>query len=334
MGLRVGVLGTGAIGTDHAMMLATIIGGATVVALFDVDTARAAELAERIGARRHDTATGVIDDAGVDAVVIASPGTAHAEQVLACIAAGKPVLCEKPLASTVDDAARVVAAEAGVGRRLVQVGFMRRFDPGYVAVKATIASGRIGTPLIVHCVHRNRSVPAGFTNAMAMTDTMVHEIDIVRWLLDDEIVSVRVVRGRRGPHAVDDHDDPQLALMTTASGVLAEVEVILHWPPGYDVRCEVVGSDGLATLEHPRVVSTTTTGSRSEAVPDGWQTRFGDTYRIELQAWVAATLAGNVVGASAWDGYAATVVAHAAVAAQGAAGEVAVQLIDRPMLYR
>ena len=333
MALRVGVLGTGAIGTDHATMLATTIGGASVASVFDVDTNRADELADRIGARRHDTATGLINDADIDAVVIASPGTAHAEQVLACIAAGKPVLCEKPLASTVDDAARVVAAEAATGRRLVQVGFMRRFDPGYVAVKDAIATGRIGTPMIVHCVHRNRSVPVGFTNAMAMTDTMVHEIDIVRWLLDDEIVSVRIVRGGRSPHAVDGHDDPQLALMTTASGVLAEVEVILHWPPGYDVRCEVVCSNGLATLEHPRIVSTTTTGNRSEVVPDGWKTRFGDTYRIELQAWVAATLAGTVVGASAWDGYAATVVAYAAVAAQGAADEVAVQLIARPPLY-
>ena len=327
------MVGTGAIGTDHATMLATTIGGASVVSVFDVDTGRADELADRIGARRQDTAGRLINDADVEAVVIASPGTAHAEQVLACIAAGKPVLCEKPLASTVDDAARVVAAEAATGRRLVQVGFMRRFDPGYVAVKDTIATGSIGTPMIIHCVHRNRSVPVGFTNAMAMTDTMVHEIDIVRWLLDDEIVSVRIVRGGRSPHAVDGHDDPQLALMTTASGVLAEVEVILHWPPGYDVRCEVVGSDGLATLEHPRIVSTTTTGNRSEVVPDGWKTRFGDTYRIELQAWVAATLAGTVVGASAWDGYAATVVAYAAVAAQGAANEVAVQLMARPPVY-
>ena len=155
MDIRVGVVGTGIMGSDHARTLAGSIKGAALVAVADKDRDRASAVASETRARRvHAEAGALIDDPDVEAVLIASPDPTHEDLVLACLEAGKPVLCEKPLASTITGCLRIVAAEAAIGRRLVQVGFMRRFDPGYLAMKATLATGRAGA-LLMHCVHRN-----------------------------------------------------------------------------------------------------------------------------------------------------------------------------------
>ena len=113
----------------------------------------------------------------------------------------QPVFCEKPPATTAEDCLRIVEAERAHGRRLVQVGFMRRFDPGYRQMREVLSTGSPGAPLIVHCAHRNPAVPESYHSAMAAQDTAVHETDVLRWLLDDEIVSAQVVtpRARSGP---------------------------------------------------------------------------------------------------------------------------------------
>src|SRR6266705_1314548 len=174
---RVGIIGTGVMGTDHARLLSTVVAGATLSAVFDVDRARAAAVAGSVGsARRAATRTGadrtsapralddpveLIRDEAVEAVLVASSDPTHEELVLACIKAGKPVLCEKPLAPTVEGCRRILDAEEAYGSRLVSVGFMRRYDPGYLELKAALDSGRIGAPLLLHCVHRNPTAPAG-----------------------------------------------------------------------------------------------------------------------------------------------------------------------------
>src|SRR2546421_3539475 len=197
--LRVGVIGTGNIGTDHARRLSAQISGARVGAVFDVDAARAREVAGEVGAVAFDRATDLIDDASVDAVIIASPGDTHADLALACIAADKPVLCEKPLATTSGAALKVLGAEIAHGRRLIQVGFMRRYDAGYRVVKAAIDDGVIGEPLLAHCVHRNATVPDSFTSEMSLTDSVIHEIDTSRWLIGQEITGTTIVAALRSP---------------------------------------------------------------------------------------------------------------------------------------
>ena len=154
------------------------------------------------GAVVHETAQDLIADDHVDAVLVASWGPAHEEQVVAAIGAGKPVFCEKPLAPSSDACLRIMEAEMAAGRRLVQVGFMRRYDPGYLAMKAAAQDGSIGAPLLMHCAHRNPSVPDyGFTTEMIITDSSVHEIDLVRWLFEEEIVAASVLRPRRSGQA-------------------------------------------------------------------------------------------------------------------------------------
>jgi myo-inositol 2-dehydrogenase/D-chiro-inositol 1-dehydrogenase len=246
--VNVGIIGAGAIGADHLRRLSTRVSGARVAVVFDVDTKRAAALAEGSGTTLGTSAKEVIEDPAVDAVLIASPGDTHAQLTLACIQAGKPVLCEKPLAPTSDECCEVLAAEVAHGSRLTQVGFMRRYDAGYRAVKQAIDAGSIGEVLMVHCVHRNVSSAPSYTSDMSFTDSAIHEIDTARWLIADEIVATTVIGVRRSSLAPSHLRDPQLVLLEFRSGVVVEVEIFVNCQYGYDVRCEVVGSTGVSTV--------------------------------------------------------------------------------------
>lgn len=161
--------------------------------------------------------------------------------MLAAIAAGKPVFCEKPLAVTAQGCRNIVDAEAKHGKRLVQVGFMRPYDQGYRALKQVLTSGQIGEPLMLHCAHRNPTVGEAYTTDMAITDTLIHEIDVLRWLLDDDYVSVQVVFPRKSPKAFPHLKDPQIVLFETAKGTRIDVEIFVNCQYGYDIQCEVVG---------------------------------------------------------------------------------------------
>ena len=194
MTVRVGVVGTGMIGRDHVLRLSNVLAGAEVVAVTDVDPDNAAAaVADLPRAVVHPDGQALVDAPDVDAVIVASWGPTHEEYVLACLAAGKPVFCEKPLATSQEACRRILDAEVAVGRRLVQVGFMRRYDPAYRAMKDVVTSGAIGAPLLVHSRHRNPSVPSHYVREMAITDSAVHDFDIVRWLLDEDFVSATVL---------------------------------------------------------------------------------------------------------------------------------------------
>ena len=334
--VSVGVIGTGMIGTQHVHRLSCQVVGSRVGAVFDVATDRAAALASEVGAQAAASWPELVDDPAVDAVLIASPGDLHVEQVLACLAAGKPVLCEKPLATTADDALKVVQAEAAAGRRLVQVGFMRRYDAGFRDVKAAIEGGVIGEPLLAHAVHRNPGVPGTFVGEMSLTDSLVHEFDTFRWLFAQEIVATTVVPVRQSPLGAAHLRDPQIVLLELANGAVVDAESFVNCQYGYDVRCEVVGSLGTVALDNPRTTLVLGAGRRGEAVPPDWGVRFGRAYQDEIQAWIDALTTGRTVseGASdAWDGYAAAAVAETAVASFTRGARTEVTLVEKPDLY-
>jgi myo-inositol 2-dehydrogenase/D-chiro-inositol 1-dehydrogenase len=299
--VRVGVIGAGAMGAAHIATLDAQVDGARVVAVHDP---------ARAGGGSRPTGEELIADRGVDAVLIASPPQTHEALLRACLDHGKPVLCEKPLAESAEACARIVAAERASGARLIQVGFMRRFDPAYLHLRGQLEAGAIGAPLVVHCAHRNATVPEHFDAALALTDSVVHEVDVLRWLLGDEIAAVTVHNGRPAAAAPAGVADPQLVLFETASGVLADVESFLRAGYGYDIRCEVVGE--LGTLALP------------QRVDPGFEQRFADAYRAELEAWIASVRSGDPAGPGAQDGLAAARVTAAALRSAATGGRVPV----------
>jgi myo-inositol 2-dehydrogenase/D-chiro-inositol 1-dehydrogenase len=333
MAIRVGVIGTGTIGSDHVRRLTGEVVGASVSGVFDVARDRAGEVAAPAGATVHAGWQDLVASDDVDAVLIASPGELHPEQAIACIEAGKPVLCEKPIATTTAEAVRVLQAEVAAGRRLAQVGFMRRYDAGYRGVRTAMRDGTIGVPLLAHAVHRNPAVPHTFQGEMSLTDSVVHEFDAFRWLFDAEIVSVLVLPVKQSPAGAPHLRDPQIIVVQLAGGEVVTIESFVNCQYGYDVRCEIVGSLGTVSLDNPRTTVVVGGGGRREPVPADWRERFGPAYVNELQAWIAGLAAGRVDGPSVWDGYAATAVADAAVASYGKGERVEVHLLPKPGLY-
>lgn len=332
MTLRVGVIGTGMIGQDHIRRLTEVLSGAEVVAVSDIDGHRAKAAAPK-GAEVFDAPGALIGSDAVEAVVICSWGPAHEEQLLACIGAGKPAFCEKPLVTSEAAALRVMEAEVACGRRLVQVGFMRRFDADYRRLKAVIDGGTLGAPLLYRSVHRNASVPAGlYTSEMPLNDTLVHDADISRWLLDDEVAGVEVRVPRRSSRG-GDLRDPTLVLLHTESGALVSVEVSVNVGYGYDIRGEMSCEDGVAALPNrPATVVSDRHGIR-QAIPEDWRERFIEAYDQEFREWIVAAGQGTATGPSTWDGYAATLVADAALRAVESGQLERIALRAKPALY-
>jgi len=357
MTVRIGVIGTGMIGADHIRRITTVLAGATVTAVTDVDADRAAKVAQQYGVPTvHASGADVIADPGVDGVIVASWGPTHEEYVLGSIAARKPVFCEKPLATTPDACWRIVQAETAAGRRLVQVGFMRRYDTGYRALKATAGGGSIGAPLLAHMAHRNPSVPSTVTSEMAINDSVVHEIDVTRWLLDEEITAVMILLPKRSRYAAEGLQDPMVVMFRTESGVLVDDELSVNVGYGYDIQAEVVGEAGNARLAGGGDIVLTSEGGRRTAVPADWRERFAGAYDTEFRFWIDNIAEGREAGGpSSWDGYAAAVVADACVTAlrgaspdgasldggsldggglDGGGGWTPVPLRERPDFYR
>jgi myo-inositol 2-dehydrogenase/D-chiro-inositol 1-dehydrogenase len=331
--LKVGVIGTGMIGQDHIRRMTEVLSGVQVTAVTDVDADAARRVGERIGATVHASGEELIADDAVDAVVVCSWGPTHEQYVLASIAAGKPVFCEKPLATTQEACQRILDAEVAHGSRLVQVGYMRRYDVAYRALKRVVDSGDIGAPLMMHCAHRNPSVPSHYEKEMAITDTAVHEIDMVRWMFDDEIAAARVLIPRKSKNG-GPLQDPLFLLLEMAGGALIDVEISVNIRYGYDIRGEVVGEDGTAALGELSPVSVRRGNQIATPVPADWRERFLLAYDVEFQEWINAVSGGGApVGPSSWDGYAAAVVSDASVEALRTGERVEVALVERPKLY-
>lgn len=324
MSLAVGLVGAGVMGAEHGRILHDATRGAHLAAVADADTAKARAAAR--GARVFAEAEAMIADPAIEAVLIAAPDALHGQLVLACLAAGKPVLCEKPLAATSEEGLKLVQAEAALGRRLIQVGYNRRFDPGYLAMKAAVAAGEIGAPVLLHNTHRNASAPPWFVGAMPITNSLVHELDISRWLLEAELTSATLHGGPDG--------DPFLVVMQADTGVVISNEIYMNAAYGYHVEAEIVGRSGSLRLTQPARLTKNADRAHAYAYPDNWVPRFVEAYVAQTNAWVQSVKSGEPVGASAWDGYVATALAEQIVPALTQPGPHALHLPERPALYR
>lgn len=332
--IRIAVVGAGLMGSDHILRITNRIVGAHVSAVVEPDETRAKLALENAPfAKSYPTIEAAIDDNAMDAVLIATPGQFHEPVLIPALGAGLPILCEKPLTPDAVSALRIVQAEVATGKQLVQVGFMRRFDSGYVQLRDFIASGEQGELLGLHCAHRNPAVPDSYHDDMLIFDSVVHEIDAVCFLTDSPIAVIEVKHFKRNSLSPSHLNEPILALLETQSGVLATVEMNVSVQFGYQVRTEAVLEKGIAEIGRTSGMVTHVAGKISTAEHTSFKTRFAAAYDAQIQRWVNAVKVGKIDGPSAWDGYLAAAAVDAGLEALRSNKRVEVTYASKPTFY-
>lgn len=334
--LKVGVIGCGGMGRDHIKRVTERVQGATVVAvsdLFEEGAKKAAAIAGE-GCKVYNNGKDLINDPDVEAVMIISPGFAHVDDLLEAIKVGKRVFCEKPLCTTAADCQKVMDAEVASGKHLIQLGFMRRYHKGYQQIKEAIATGEYGEPLMMHCTHRNPEVGTNYDTPMAVTDTVIHEIDLCHWMVGDDYESVQVIMPKVTKYSHPALKDPQFMIMKTKSGVTIDVECFVNCKFGYDINCEVVCEDGSLKMGTPMAPSIRKSAQCSSEITTDCFVLFKDAYDAEVQNWVDRAADGVIEGPNTWDGYLAAVTADALVAAQTSGQIEKVNTVEKPEFYK
>ena len=276
-----------------------------VVVVADVIAESATVAAEIAGAAPSIDPLAAARSADVDAVVIASPDETHAELAIAAIESGHHVLCEKPVASTVEDAQRVLDAETSTGRSLVQVGFMRQYDPAHRQMYDALAG--VGRIQHLRCVHRNTNDQWSRPLEVVLTQSVIHDVHTIRWLSGSEFSSVMTsVVGRRRPV---EHLTVVGRLVDGTTATLEFVEATY----GYDVEIEVTGEEGMVICSQPGQPIVRQERSAHRFVGDDWFGRFREAYRLEIADWVGGVMADEVRGPTTADGLAAQRVVAAAI---------------------
>ena len=321
-------------GADHARIVAEDLPGACLQVVCDMDEARARSVAQTYGAQHVATdPEGVIAREDVDAVIVASPDFTHAPLTLTCIKAGKKVMCEKPLSQSSSDCIDVMKAEEAAGARHVMLGFMRRYDPAYLEMRQALKDGEIGRALMMHNWHRNGDTPAAdFTGAMAITNSAPHEFDILRYMLDTEATAITA----RQPKRSDSKVAPVVMVIETADDQIVTVEVNNNAAYGYDVKAELVGEDGTIATNHVAYTRLDKAKTKSVTHDPDWRKRYAEAYRQQNRAFLAWVRGGAYpeLASSAWDGYAAAVIAEAGVRALDAGAREPIHFIDKPEFYK
>jgi myo-inositol 2-dehydrogenase / D-chiro-inositol 1-dehydrogenase len=337
-GVAVGVVGAGAMGTRHADNLHRKVVGVRVAGVTDANPARAEAVAAKCGsAKVFEDARSLIEDGGIEAVLIASPDDTHAGLVLECLRSSKPVLCEKPLATGSEDARKIVEAEAQLGKKLVQIGFMRRYDPQHVAVKEVVDAGAIGRPLLFEGWHRNVALPPFMSVEDVTTEFVtfaaaIHDFDSVRWLLGQEIQEVYARGVNTDPAFGADTYDLQLIQLSLSGGCLATIEVYVTADYGYEVGLELVGERGTARTASPQSPVVRRDGAQSQAIEQDFPERFQTAYLIEVEQWIEGIKNGRLIGPDVWDGYTSVLAAEGCVASLRSGMPQRLPSLERPPL--
>ncbi|MBD0711903.1 MULTISPECIES: Gfo/Idh/MocA family oxidoreductase [unclassified Streptomyces] len=290
--MRIGLIGTGRIGSFHAAVLARHPG---VGALFvtDADTARAAEVARALGVRAVPDVEALLG-LGPDAVVIASATASHAGLIVRAARAGLPVFCEKPIALDVPGTRAALAAVADAGTEL-QIGFMRRFDAGYRAAREAVRSGRLGRLHTVRAATSDPQPPPAAYLPLSgglFRDCLVHDFDVVRWVTGREVVEVYATGSDAGPGMFREAGDVSTAaaLLTLDDGTLVTATATRCNGAGYDVRMELAGDRDQIAVGLDDRTPLASVEPHGPAAPErpwpGFLERFAPAYRAELDAFV------------------------------------------------
>lgn len=305
------MLGVGAMGRRHAEILRQLVLDAELVAVADANLERAQSVAADLEIEHaFGSFDALLENKAIQAVVIAAPDRFHAEAIRAAAAAGKDILCEKPLALDLDDALQAMAAVERAGVRL-QIGFMRRYDPAYARAKARIDAGEIGEPVVFKSIGRDRLPPpieayrAGL-NGMLFLNSSIHDFDLARWLLGDEVAEVSAFGTAAIRPEVAEHGDIVAGLVNLKyrRGAIGNVESYVQCLYGYDVRTEIAGSKGslmIGSQHSLRSAILQPEGSRRE-IPDHFLSYFADAYVAEMRDFVRCMLGGGSPRVTGEDG--------------------------------
>jgi scyllo-inositol 2-dehydrogenase (NAD+) len=319
--LGVGVVGVGEMGKRHAENLRRLVPEARLVAIADVAAQRAKQVAEELEIdRAYGTLEELLQDKQVDAVVIATPDKFHAQSIRVSAAAGKDILCEKPLALTLLDA-QAALAEVSRARVRLQVGFMRHYDPAYVSAKKRIEAGEIGTPVVFKSLGRDKDEPplAAYqsgVNGMLFYTNSIHDFDLARWLLQDEVSEVQAYTTTAIRPELANYRDIVAGVVNLkfAHGAIGNIESHAQAIYGYDVRTEIIGSKGsifVGTLQKTPATFLTAHGS-SKNLADHFLSQFADAYLAEIRDFVHTMLSDRAPLVTGEDGLRALEIAVAA----------------------
>jgi myo-inositol 2-dehydrogenase/D-chiro-inositol 1-dehydrogenase len=309
---------------------------AQLVALSDPDEARLHDVAAKTGSPTcYTDPMRLIADDAVDVVIVASPDNTHAAFTMKALELGKPVFCEKPLASTVSEALSIIEKEVAIGQKLVSVGFNRRFDPAHVAVKEMIDSGKIGRPLLWKGAHRNASAMYQTDGAFILNNSAGHDVDSARWLLGSSVKSV-YTWGLRSHEELDvTARDLLFVNMEMENGTRAVAEVYVNARYGYEVQVEMVCQDGVVSSVPRQPTIVRHDNNRGAFISEDFRAYFIDSYAREITHWLQSLQEGTpFIGADAWDGYCVMATTEAAGKSLQTGTSVPVQTVEQPALYR
>src|SRR5579885_2302544 len=254
--IGIGVLGVGGMGKRHAENLRRLTPGAELLAVADVAAARARQVADELEIpKSYGSLEALLENKDIRAVLIATPDKFHAQSIIQAAKTGKDILCEKPIALTMTDAYAALDAVAKAGVRL-QIGFMRRYDPAYAAAMKRIEAGEIGTPLIFKSVGRDKDEPpmAAYqsgVNGMILYNNTIHDFDLARWLMRDEIAEVHTYGTVAIRPEVAQYGDVVASSVNLKyhKGGIGNIESYVQAVYAYDVRTEILGSKGAVFVE-------------------------------------------------------------------------------------
>jgi inositol 2-dehydrogenase len=319
--LGIGVLGVGAMGKRHAENIRRLVPQTRLIAVADV----AAEPTRRVAAEleiEHSFASleEMLERKDIEAVVIATPDKFHAQDIQAAAAAGKQILCEKPLALNLEDARAALEAVAKAGVQL-QMGFMRRYDPGYASAMKRIEAGEIGEPVVFKSIGRDKDAPpissyASRLNGMLFYNNTIHDFDLARWLMRDEVKEVQAYATVAIRPEIAEFGDIVAGVVNLkyGRGAIGNIESYVQAVYGYDVRTEIIGSKGsilVGSLQQTPVTFLTGEGG-TQILASHFLDRFEDAYVAEVQDFVDSMLRDRAPRISGKEGLRALEIAVAA----------------------
>ena len=321
--MRLAIVGAGGMGSFHARELFAMP-DVEIVAIADVRLAAAQSLCDEVGGKATTDGLAVAALDGIDGLVIASPEDSHESLVHAALAKGTRILCEKPLAVGVDSCQRIVDAEIALGRRMLQLGLMRVYDPAHVQLAAALPD--LGPVQRIRCVHRNVH-EVRRTAQLVLNQSVVHDIHSMRWLVGREIARVTTTVMPN-----PDHVEHVLVTAEFDGGGFGTIEFSEH-SFAYEVTVEVDAEMGGAVMAPVMRPTVRRDGGAGVDIGTDWFGRFADAYRVEDATWLRSITAGVTVGPSAWDGLVAERVVQAAIQSLKERRPVEIDTLDTPDLY-